>query len=465
MKYGLIWEEKEEKVVDICKHKYPVLVEDVSKRIGDCDGEKCNYIIEGENYYSLLALRRDYNEKLDLIYIDPPYNTGNEKFMFNDRIVDKNDEYRHSKYLSFMMRRLKIAKELLKDRGIIIISIDDNELFQLKLLMDRIFDERNFIACLPTIMNLKGNNDQFGFAGTHEYTLIYAKNKNKAKIKEFPINEEELLDEWLKDEYGYYKRGAPLRATGADIRRENRPNMFYPILYNKKNDTLDTVPKDEYMRIYDEKNKKFDDEFLENLRKKYSKLGYEFILPMVDDVTYGRWRWGYSNETIRKIKTDLIIVKSGNGYNLYKKQRPFIDDLPTKKPKSVLYKPEYSSSSATNLLKEILGKDVESINKIHPKPLALIKDLIYLTSEKNSIILDFFAGSGTTGHAVLELNNEDGGYRTFILATNNENNICTDICYQRVKKVIMGYRNSKGEFVQGLGGNLKYYKIEMRDKR
>ncbi len=461
-KYGLVWdrEREPEQVVLDCANHLPVLKRVKSKEIKTDDSED-NILIEGDNYHTLTVLNYTHKGKIDVIYIDPPYNTGKaNEWKYNDKYVDKNDSYRHSKWLNFMEKRLKLAKELLKDEGIIFISIDDHEVAQLKLLMDTIWGEENFIVLLPTIMNLKGNNDQFGFAGTHEYTLVYAKNKEKVHLNEFCVEEEEL-EQWNEDKIGLFKKGAPLRATGAESHREDRIQMFYPILFNKTTGEISTITKNEFNEIYDKKTKSFNDNYLKKLEKKYTKKGFVFILPKINTNEYGRWRWGYNTNTINKLKTEVLVKKTRNGYSLYKKQRPKLGDLPTKKPKSLFYKPEYNSGNGTSLLKEMFGKKVFD----NPKPLALIKDLLFLSTNKDSIILDFFAGSGTTGHAVLKLNKEDGGNRKFILVTNNEGNIATEVCYPRLKKVIKGYnKNGDGEWVEGLGGNLQYFKASLIKK-
>ena len=186
-KYGLVWDKKNsQELIDafvnwenvsenFTPNKFPVLKELKNKEILTNKGKPINLLIEGDNYHALAVLNFTHKNKIDFIYIDPPYNTGNNDFIFNDKFVDKEDSWRHSKWLTFMEKRLKLAKSLLKKTGVIFISIDDNEVAQLKLLLDEIFIEKNFIALLSTIMNLKGNQDQFGFAGTHEYTLVYAK--------------------------------------------------------------------------------------------------------------------------------------------------------------------------------------------------------------------------------------------------------------------------------------------------
>jgi len=446
-KYGLVWhrdllEEKIDILInpdartpsemfpnEMAGRPFPILKETKEKEINGDTAKPVNLLIEGDNYHSLAVLNFTHQEAVDLIYIDPPYNTGNNDFIYNDKIksnyVPKDDPFRHSKWLAFMEKRLKLAKKLLKPTGLLFMSIDDNEVAQLRLLCDEIFEEKNLVATLPTIMNLKGNQDQFGFAGTHEYTLVYAKDLTQATVGKFLIDEEELED-WEEDEEGFFKRGANLKATGVNAPRSKRPNLFFPIFFTK-----------------DDKFYVTDDNKVKN--KKDIK-----ILPITNGKEMS-WRW--SKNKIRSEKHNVIIEKNNGTITIYKKQRPALGDLPSKKPKTIFYKPAYSSGNGTAQLKELFGEKVFN----NPKPIDLIKDFVILATKKDAIVLDFMAGSGTTGHAVLALNKEDGGNRQFILCTNNENNICVDVCYPRLKKIIKGYKNTKGESVDGLGGNLKYY--------
>lgn len=449
-KYGLVWhrdlpEEKIDVLINPDAHTpnemfpnemagrpFPVLKEVKNRAINTDVKKPVNLLIEGDNYHSLAVLNFTHQEAIDLIYIDPPYNTGNNDFIYGDKIksgyIQKDDPFRHSKWLAFMEKRLKLAKRLLKPTGILIISIDDNEVAQLKLLCDEIFEDKNFVATLPTIMNLKGNQDQFGFAGTHEYTLVYAKDITKAKIGNFILNEDDL-DSWEEDEWGFFKKGANLKATGVNAPRSKRPNLFFPIFITNNGDF--------YVTDNDIAKSKNDTK----------------MLPITDGKEMS-WRW--SKDKIRNEKHNIIVEKNHTTITIYKKQRPTLGDLPSKKPKTIFYKPEYSSGNGTAQLKELFGEKVFN----NPKPIDLIKDLIVLTTAQDSVILDFMAGSGTTGHAVLQLNKDDSGNRQFILCTNNENNICTDVCYPRIKKVIEGYKNVKKEKITGLGGNLKYYTCE-----
>ena len=336
-----------------------------------------NLLIEGDNLIALNALLPYYAGKVKCIIIDPPYNTGNENWVYNDNVnnptIQKwlrktvgalaSDLSRHDKWLCMMYPRLCLLHQFLRDDGVIFISIDDNELHHLYSLMNEVFGEPNLIACLPTVMNLKGNNDEFGFAGTHEYTLCWAKNKEYAQIGEFEVDEEEILDSWLEDNHGYYKKGAGLKATGKNAPRSKRPNLYYPIFVGPQNEL--TVSEGPQTR------------------------NYEKILPITDDEDMS-WRW--SKETVAANIHNLIVERTRSGINIFKKQRPSLGDLPTKKPKSLLYKPEYSSGNGTTVLKQIFGRKVFD----NPKPVQLLKDFISLSTEQDDIILvpcqSFFDG-------------------------------------------------------------------------
>ena len=431
-KYGLAWEDKHENVVELCKDKLPVVKEIKSKEIITDKSKPVNLLIEGDNYHALSVLNYTHNKAIDVIYIDPPYNTGSKDFIFNDHYVDKEDAYRHSKWLSFMEKRLKLARNLLKPVGAIFISIDERELAQLKLLCDELFvREDNKLAIISVVNNWKGRSDDRHFATANEFLLIYSRDESRVNIFGFELDKEKLKEYSFKDEFGLYKP-IPLKKTGKGWRRKDRPNMFYPIYYNSRTNKISL-----------EKNR-----------------GFIEILPKRGGED-GRWRWG--KETFLKLmNTEIVIKQTRNGsYNVYTKMRLSGENgTRTLKPKTVWIDPRYDTSKGADLLKSVLHKDLGDFN---PKPLEYIKDILKISAEKNSIILDFMAGSGTTGHAVLELNKEDGGTRQFILCTNNENNICSDFCYPRMKNVIKGYRNLKDKRVKGLDGNLKYFKTDFVD--
>lgn len=466
-RYGLVWEDKPEAAHEILRGKIPVFVEDAKRRIEASEEDAPHHVlIEGDNLHALAALQYTHAGKIDVIYIDPPYNTGNKDFRYNDDYVDKEDSFRHSKWLSFMEKRIRFSRTLLSECGVFLVSIDDNEFAQLSMLVRDVFRDQNEVARLPTIMNLKGNQDQFAFAGAHEYTIVACLDKESADFGQFPVDEDEIEEEWETDDVGYFKRGAPLNATGIDSPRSKRPNMFYPLLV--KGGTVSAITVDEYSRIYCKELGLFDDEYIRVLESKYTELGYEFVLPKsaVSADAWGRWRWGYSKENVERLARDVIVVRTKSSVTLYKKQRPEIGDLPSSKPKTIWYKPEYSSGNGNAQLKSILGHSLETAGAIYPKPVQLIKDLISIgNKQRDLVVLDFFAGSGTTLHATMALNAEDGGKRQCILVTNNENGICEEVCYERNKRVIQGYRTPKGEDMPGLSANhLHYLKTEVVDR-
>ena len=404
-RYGLVWEDKEEEVAKQCDSELPLLKEDCTKEI-ICDSTlPYNIIIEGDNYHSLYALSFTHPKSIDVIYIDPPYNTGKKKeWKYNDSWVDENDKYRHSKWLSFMSKRLRLAKYLLKNSGIIFISIDNNEVAQLKLLCDSIFGYKNF--CGQIIWRKKsggGQTDDF-FVTEHEYILCYRRTSAFVWVDEtIPISSKGYKSEDNKGKYRLVK----LAKWGSAAKREDRPTMYFSL----------TSPD----------------------KKK--------IYPIAPDGTPGRWRVG--RKKMKSLIDDELIewVEDNNGiWTPYEKVYYDGDDVKTLKNRSIYYSVA-ETGDATRLLTKIFGKKDVFEN---PKPIELIKEL--LSHSQNAIVLDFFAGSASTGHAVLDMNKEDGGNRRFILCTNNENNICTEVTYPRIEKVIKGYSN-----IKGIPANLKYY--------
>ena len=359
-----------------------------------------NVFIEGDNLEVLKILQKHYHGKIKMIYIDPPYNTGKD-FIYPDNYKEGLESYLewtkqvneegkkvstnsesegrfHSNWLNMMYPRLKLARNLLTDDGVIFISIDDHEQDNLKKLCNEIFGEANFLAELPTIMNLKGNNDQFGFAGTHEYTLVYARRIDILELGQFPIDEEGL-EEWEEDERGQFKRGANLKATGTNAPRSKRPNLFFPLYISVD------------LQVSPEKQD-----------------GWTEILPTTDGHEMS-WRW--SKEKFLNDVFDVIVIRSSESYTLYKKQRPGLGDIPTSKPKSTFYKPEYSSGNGTAVVKDLFGGRKVFDN---PKPLALLKDFLLIGSSDDGLVLDLFAGSASLAHAVMDLNRQDGGQRRTI---------------------------------------------------
>ncbi len=354
-----------------------------------------NLYIEGDNLEVLKLLQKSYHSRVKMIYIDPPYNTGKD-FVYKDNYADNMKNYLeltgqdkklstntesdgryHSNWLNMMYPRLKLARNLLTEDGVIFISIDDNEVANLRKICDEVFGEENFVAQLPTIMNLKGNNDQYAFAGTHEHTIVYCKQYEGSKFYELYLSPDEV-DDWSEDEYGLYKKGANLKATGINAPRHKRPNLFFPIYIDEANNI--------------------------SLEKNENSIE---ILPMTDGSEMS-WRWS-KEKFINEIHNVIVIENNGN-YSLYKKQRNNDNEQPTKKPKSIFIKPEYSSGNGSVLMKDLFNNKVFDF----PKPLELIKDFVTIGTRENDIILDFFSGSATTAHAVMQLNAEDGGNRKYI---------------------------------------------------
>lgn len=384
-----------------------------------------NLYIEGDNLNALKLLRETYLGKIKMIYIDPPYNTGND-FIYNDDFAMESGDWRtesgdfdeqgnrlvknlesngrfHTDWLNMLYPRLRLARDLLTDDGVIFISIDDNEQANLKKICDEIFGESNFVAELPTITNLKGNNDEFGFAGTHEYTVVYIKDINIVQdLNGISLTDEDISEYIYEDEKGKYKQGATLMRTGEAGARYKRPKGYYPIYVSNDYKSLS---------VYKENN---DDIAVYPI----TKNGIEMS-------------WRRSPEFLMQTRDEFIISHSSSGISFYKKQRLSDDIRKGKKAKSLFYKPQYSSGNGTSLLKELFDGRIFD----NPKPLQLIYDFIMIGSNSDSIILDFFSGSATTAHAVMQLNAEDGGKRKFIMVQLPEK------CDEKSEAYKAGYKN------------------------
>ena len=425
-KYGLVWEDKPEDVEERLREELPVLIEDTGKAIISGEAGAPNHIlIEGDNLEALTALAYTHEGQIDVIYIDPPYNTGNKDFVYNDQFVDKEDSYRHSKWLSFISKRLRIAKRLLSDKGVIFISIDDNEQAQLKLLCDEVFGGNNFIANL--IWQKKtGAADANGIATITEYILVYcltplnAKNIFSYNRQAFDIKRYRFTDEFENIRGPFYydslDRGSIQYSDGLNYGIEAPDgSMIFP---NGRN----TFANDGWTW-------------------KWSKEKVE---------------WGIKNKFIEIVPTS----KKKNGWAVKYKIYLNVDNEGNIIQKSVPYKNLISgilNADAANDIKNIFNSKAFS----YAKPMELIKFFINLIASNKGTILDFFAGSGTTLHATMLLNAEDGGKRKCILVTNNENNICEEVTYERNRRVIQGYTTPKVEEVSGLSGNtLRYYKTD-----
>jgi len=431
---GLVFEDKEEDVVEQSKSQVPVLKEVTKNRLKSNGKYPNNLMIEGDNYLALSVLNYTHKKNIDLIYIDPPFNTGARDWKYNNDYVDSEDTYRHSKWLSFMNHRLRLAKDLLKDTGFIACAIDHYELFTLGALMDKIFGEQNRIGVVTVVHKPEGRQFANFLSPSNEFMLIYAKNRQIASFRDVVLDKEKAKEFDLSDEKGDYKLKNFIRLTdGKYSLRENKPEGFYPIYVS-------------------EDLKQF------SLEK---KNGFEQALPITEKGVERVWKT-FGDTFMEKVKDDAIVAKKENGkIVLYEKLRPS-QVLVT----HWIKKDYHGYHFGTKVLEDILGSAKQFD---FPKSLNLITDVVKLMARKEAIVLDFFAGSGTTGHAVLELNKIDGGHRTFILCTNNENNngghggIAESVCYPRIKAIINGYTNKKGEHVAGLPSHLFYYQTDLVD--
>ena len=407
-KYGLVWENKPEDVEERLRVELPVLNEVTDKALLDGGDYAPNHIlIEGDNLEALTALTYTHENSVDVIYIDPPYNTGNKDFVYNDSFVDSEDGYRHSKWLSFMDKRLRIAKRLLSDRGVIFISIDDNEQANLKLLCDEVFGEEKFVSnFIWKSRQNKDNRNITGVSNDHEYLVCYTKIQGIRALK----GSERKTDQYKNPDND--PRGPWTSANMAGILdAEQRPNCHY--------DLIDPNTGINYGR---------------------PKMG-----------------WRYDKNTMKRLIAENRILWPTNPEGRPRK-KSFLSEISVILPgySSIVGEDVYTRNG-TKILDDIFEKRPFD----YPKPTELIKELINQSSKNNSTILDFFAGSGTTLHATMQLNAEDGGHRKCILVTNNENNICEEVTYERNKRVINGYTTPKGEEVEGLkANNLRYYQID-----
>lgn len=395
-KYGLVFEEHKEAIDEKLKNNTPVLSEEKDLFINN--GGQMNFLIEGDNLASLQLLEKTHKGKIDIIYIDPPYNTGNKDFIYDDNYIGNDDCYQHSKWLSFMEKRILIAKRLLTKKGLIFISIDETELANLICLCNEIFNEDNFVSLFTRNSSSGEKTSIYNINKNQDYVLVYCCNSDefkKSKIikgvkktfEEFSNPDNDPKGPWKKDSllikidggrYGYARYGITNPYTNI---------TYYPPVY------------------YDETNRK---------------------------------QWHYIEETFNKLKEEGKVVfekqEKKNGYAFYiKKYLSEVQKEYSNVNSLFLISPEYQNTKGTKILKDIFQK-----NNVfsYSKPVSLIQDLVALIDNSNATILDFFAGSGTTGHAVMKLNSEDGGNRKFILCTNNENNICRDVTYERIKRVI-----------------------------
>lgn len=411
-KYGLVWEEHEEAVDVKMRTHIPVFTEDTSKEITCDTGGICNFILEGDNLHSLRLLEKTLSNSVNGILIDPPYNTGTHDFVYDDSYVGRDDAFYHSKWISFMYHRLLLAKKLLTKTGLLFIHINDIEMANLRLLCNEIFGETNFVGSFIW-KNRKAldSRNKTKFSNNHEYVIVYARDMEFATLVGKEASKEKYSNP-DNDPRGIWLSCSILGLANA----KQRPNLHYDLI---DPDTGIVYPPN-------------------------PNTG-----------------WRYSRETIaQKIKEGRILFP----------------DKPTGRPREKKFYNEIMSkyTGVSSVLPEDVGYTEDSSKEINdifgkrafdfPKPVSLMKFLIAQIPDRNAIILDFFAGSGTTAQAVLEQNTKDGGNRKFILCTNNENYICENVTYPRIKTVITGIRPDGSRYSDGIPANLKYYRTDFVPK-
>jgi DNA modification methylase len=426
-KFGLVWEEQSlEKNIDDKEH-YPFLAKK-GEGFGFDNGEtKKNILIEGDNYHALEILQYTHKGAVDIIYIDPPYNTGKKKeFRYNDHWVDKEDGYRHSKWLSFMDKRLRLAKELLKKEGVILISIDDNEQARLKLLCDDVFGSKNWLETF--IWNTEGNIDnQKKIKGNHEYVLAYAKNEDffsaPAIIDPNIGAESKLYNDTIENSI---TKNGPKNPMSDIILPVGFPTTIKEGVIKQSQSGYPTRNMDINIENY----------------------------KITNEVTV-RSGWSSKNLLLEFIENEFNPIQDG------KEQDTWFKITAT----GAIYVYKERTKDQSHVLSVLTNfgttkKSSEDLKRMgvsfgFPKPIGLVQHLIKMTNSKTPVILDFFAGSGTTGHAVMDLafKEREREYNPqFILVTNNENNICEEVCYERLKKA---------NEINRYNSNVEYLKAEL----
>ncbi|MFA6357406.1 MAG: site-specific DNA-methyltransferase [Candidatus Omnitrophota bacterium] len=406
-RFGIVWEPQDEEVAEKCKEFLPVLenVNEVKDLIIN-KNKKFNYIIEGDNYHALSVLNYTHKKAFDCIYIDPPYNNGDKNWKYNNNYVDKNNHFRHSKWLSMMDKRLKHSKRLLKDDGVLICAIDKNEQTHLGVLLEDIFKDYE-IHCVAIVHNPRGVQGD-NFAYTNEFAFFIFR-KGLKIIQRFERSENDIEFRNLRD-------------NGGESLRSDARNCFYKILVkNKIIVGFGDVPNDSF----NPKGK--------NIK---AKDGAIEVWPIDNGGVERKWR--YARQSVEEILPLLRVKQNRNGdieIELAKTED---------RPKTIWTGTRYDANEyGTKIVKRITGKDFP-----FPKSLYTVKDCLecVIQNRQDALVLDFFAGSGTTGHAILEMNAEDKGDRRFILCTNNEDNdntgikVARDICLPRIQNVIKGYK-------------------------
>mgnify|MGYP002532902586 CR=1 FL=1 len=423
-RYELVYEEHREAADDRLLSHLPVLTEE--KALAVRREGTMNFLLEGDNLDALQILQKTHRGRVDVVYIDPPYNTGNQDFLYDDRYVGEDDQFRHSKWLSFMQRRLELIKPLMSAAGVLFISIDDHEVCQLKLILDKLFGENNFIGLLPRVTKRSGKDHSLAVAKNHDYILAYARSAEHARFKGLAVSPAAYP---LQDEYAAQRGGYKLNQTLDYDTLWYNPKMDFPLTVDGET----FYPGGDaaaYERRQRGEHKEKDWVWRWSQEKFDFGLANGFVV-----VKKGRGR----RRIYTKTYANASIEKAGNGYTVQITDR-----------ESLLSSLAFTDNafSNDNAKKEIAKVGLDRFG--FPKPTSLVRQLISLV-DNAQVVLDCFAGSGTTGQAVMQLNAEDGGHRRFILCTNNENGICREITYERIRRVIE---------TENYAASLRYFRVE-----
>ena len=399
-----------------------------------------NLIVQGDNLVALKALLPYYAGQVKCIYIDPPYNTGNEGWVYNDNVnsplirdwlgkavgKEAEDLSRHDKWICLMYPRLALLRQFLREDGAIFVSIDDNEATTLKLLLDEIFGKNNFCAQVIVQCNPKGRVLAQEFAKTHEYIFVYSRTQERATFEVAKTLDDILSDYDEVDANGRRFRALELRNTHKQFNKETRPNLHFPLYAEPKTGQVSVERSSESAEIW----------------------------PNWPDGMLGCWTW--EKNKCREDREDLVARSIRGSWKVFRKAYATGEsgEAVTKKPKTIWLEPDIQTEKGQRQIDDILGGRVFYA----PKAMGLVARCIELIARPGDLILDSFAGSGTTGHAVLNLNKADGGNRKFILVE-MEPKIARDITAERVRRVAQGYTNAKGEKVEGLGGEFRFCEL------
>lgn len=401
-----------------------------------------NMIIHGDNLEALKALLPRYEGKVKCIYIDPPYNTGNEGWVYNDNVNDPKikkwlgevvgkegeDLSRHDKWLCMMYPRLKLLQRLLAEDGAIFVSLDYHEQPVMRLIMDEVFGASNYVSEIACVNKPSGRSDDKYIATAHEYIIVYRKSP-ALRLGGFAPGEKIIKRYNKKDSSGRLYREEDLRKRGSHDERTDRPNLFYPFFYNQKTGQLIVGSNDEQ-----------------------TPDGFIRIEPMKAEGVEGTWRWGQDTAIAQKSYIHPRYMPNKKQWSLFEWQ--YLDERGTAKPTTLWDFKDVNSERGTEVFIKFLG--FQKTDFPNPKPVGTIQRIIEIVTGDDDIVLDSFAGSGTTAHAVLNMNKADGGNRKFILVEMMD--YADSITAERVKRVIDGYGEGK-KAVEGTGGNFSYYEL------